>query len=40
MITKLIIVIDLQINQYKVSINLLVFSLLTKSTVSIKSENF
>jgi len=39
-IAKLIIVTNLQINQRKVLINLSAFSLLTKSTISIKSENF
>jgi len=42
-VAQLIIVVDLQINQCKISINLLVFvGVLTfnQSTVSIKSENF
>ena len=38
-IAQFIIIVDLQINQCKVSINLLAFSLLT-SIVSIKSEIF
>jgi len=39
-LNPLIIVVDLQINQCKVSIHLLAFSLLIKSTISIKSEYF